>query len=319
MNDQIIDWISKEMEQHLDAEQMKLLRATLRLVPSEQAKETDKDLIGLFLAAKEVEGCSPKTIEYYENTLRKLNTEIVTPLHLAETDDLRRYLTKYESERGSSKVTIDNIRRIISSFYSWLEDEDYIVKSPARRIKHVKTPKKVKSTFKDEDLELLREGCGNARDLAVIDLLASTGMRVGELVGLNIEDINLEERECLVTGKGNKQRLVYFDARTKVHLSNYLGTRTDHQRALFISLRGAARRISIGAIELRLRQMGRLLGLQRVHPHKFRRTLATNAIDKGMPIEQVQKLLGHEKIDTTMHYALVSQSNVKASHRKYLE
>lgn len=319
MNEQTIDWISKEMEHHLNPGQMKKLRSTLRLAISKQTKGADKDLIRSFLSAKEVEGCSLKTIEYYESTLRKLESKIAIPLYLAGTDDLRRYLSRYESERGSSKVTIDNIRRIISSFFSWLEDEDYIVKSPARRIKHVKTPKKVKSIFTDEDLELLREECENARDLAVVDLLASTGMRIGELVGLNIEDINLEERECLVTGKGNKQRLVYFDARTKVHLSNYLSTRRDHQRALFISLSGAARRITIGAIELRLRQMGKTLNMQRVHPHKFRRTLATNAIDKGMPIEQVQKLLGHEKIDTTMHYALVSQSNVKASHRKYLE
>lgn len=319
MNEQVIDWISKEMEQHLNAEQMKILRATLRSASSELPAINCSDLIGLFLAAKEVEGCSPKTIEYYESTLRKLEDGIATPLHLAETDELRKYLAKYESERGSSKVTIDNIRRIISSFFAWLEDEDYIVKSPARRIKHVKTPKRVKSTFTDEDLELLREKCGNKRDLAIVDLLASTGMRIGELVGLNIEDIDLEERECLVTGKGNKQRLVYFDARTKVHLSNYLKTREDHQRALFTPLRGPARRITIGTVELRLRQIGKALDIQRVHPHKFRRTLATNAIDKGMPIEQVQKLLGHERIDTTMHYALVSQSNVKASHRKYLE
>lgn len=319
MNEQVIDWISKEMEQYLNAEQMKILRATLRSASSEPPIINCSDLIELFLAAKEVEGCSPKTIEYYKSTLRKLEDGITTPLHLAETDELRKYLAKYESERGSSKVTIDNIRRIISSFFSWLEDEDYIVKSPARRIKHVKTPKRVKSTFTDEDMEIMREGCRNDRDLAVIDMLASTGMRIGELVSLNISDVNLTERECLVTGKGNKQRLVYFDARTKVHLEKYLSCRNDCSPALFVQMSGTPTRITAGALELRLRNMGNRLGLQRVHPHKFRRTLATNAIDKGMPIEQVQRLLGHEKIDTTMHYALVNQSNVKASHRKYLE
>lgn len=319
MNEQIIDWVSKEMEQHLSAKQMKILRATLKSSSTKQPIASKNDLIGLFLAAKEVEGCSPKTIEYYESTLRKLEGGIITPLHLVGTDELRQYLARYESEHRSSKVTIDNIRRIISSFFSWLEDEDYIVKSPARRIKHVKTPKKVKSTFTDEDMEIMREGCRNDRDLAVIDLLASTGMRIGELVSLNISDVDLTERECLVTGKGNKQRLVYFDARTKVHLERYLSCRNDCSPALFVQMSGTPTRITAGALELRLRNMGNRLGLQRVYPHKFRRTLATNAIDKGMPIEQVQRLLGHEKIDTTMHYALVNQSNVKASHRKYLE
>ena len=319
MDEQIIDWVSRKMEQHLSPEQIKILRATLKSAARAQAMEEERDLIALFLSAKEIEGCSQRTIEYYENTLRKFEADISTPLHSTGTDELREYLARYEFERGSSKVTIDNIRRIIASFFSWLEDEDYIVKSPARRIKHVKTPKRIKSTFTDEDLEMLREGCANARDLAIIDMLTSTGMRIGELVGLNINDINLEERECLVTGKGNKQRLTYFDARTKVHLDDYLRTRTDDHNALFIPLNGKARRMTIGAIELRLRQIGKKSNIQRVHPHKFRRTLATNAIDKGMPIEQVQKLLGHEKIDTTMHYALVNQSNVKASHRKYLE
>ena len=277
------------------------------------------DLLESFLEAKKVEGCSRKTIAYYESTLTKMIDEIALPPTAITTDDLRKYLAAYEAERGSSKTTIDNIRRIIASFYAWLEDEDYIVKSPARRIHHVKQPKRVKGTFTDEELEAMREGCENARDLAIVDLLASTGMRVGELVALNRNDVNLAERECLVTGKGDKQRIVYFDARAKLHLQSYLDERSDDRPALFTTLNGTANRVSIGAVELRLRQLGERTGVQRVHPHKFRRTLATNAIDKGMPIEQVQKLLGHEKIDTTMHYALVSQSNVKASHRKYLE
>ena len=273
----------------------------------------------LFLTAKEVEGCSPKTISYYESTLRHMTDTVAKPYTQMTSDDLREYLNNYENERNAGKVTIDNIRRIMSSFFAWLEDEDYIVKSPVRRIHRVKTAVVAKETLSDENLETLRDECDTLRDLAVVDILASTGMRVGELVGLDIADVNLQERECLVTGKGNKQRPVYFDARTKLHLTAYLRSRADNNPALFVSLNGSGDRISIGGVESRLRQLGKKAGVNRVHPHKFRRTLATHAIDKGMPIEQVQKLLGHARIDTTMHYAMVNQSNVKASHRRYLE
>lgn len=234
------------------------------------------------------------------------------------TDDLRQYLTMYQVQRGSSKVTIDNIRRILSSFFSWLEDEDFIVKSPVRRIHKVKTAKVVKDTYTDEALELMRDNCTTERDLALIDLLASSGMRVGELVTLNREDINFNERECVVIGKGNKERLVYFDARTKIHLQNYLDHRTDGNPALFVTLKAPYHRLMIGGVETRLRELGKRLNISKVHPHKFRRTMATTAIDKGMPIEQVQQLLGHQKIDTTMHYAMVKQQNVKLAHRKYI-
>ena len=244
---------------------------------------------------------------------------VAKPYTQIESDDLRRYLADYGATRKAGKVTIDNIRRILSSFFSWLEDEDYIVKSPVRRIHKVKTAIAAKEVLSDEDLETLRDCCSDARDLAIIDMLATTGMRVGELVGLNISDVDLQERECIVTGKGNKQRPVYFDARAKLHLQAYLETRTDNCPALFVSLTTPAERLSIGGVESRLRELGKTCGVNRVHPHKFRRTLATHAIDKGMPIEQVQRLLGHARIDTTMHYAMVNQNNVKASHRKYLE
>lgn len=240
-----------------------------------------------------------------------------TPAQI-NTDDLRRYLTEYQIQRKSSRVTIDNIRRILSTFFSWLEDEDYIVKSPIRRIHKVKTAKILKDTYTDEALELMRDTCGSLRDLAIIDLLASSGMRVGEMVALNRDDINFNERECVVFGKGSKERLVYFDARTKIHLRNYLDSRTDNNPALFVSLRAPYNRLMIGGVESRLRELGCQLNLPKVHPHKFRRTLATSAIDKGMPIEQVQQLLGHQKIDTTMHYAMVKQQNVKLAHRKYI-
>ena len=248
-----------------------------------------------------------------------MDSSIGQPYTQICSDDLRKYLSDYESNRSAGKVTIDNIRRIMSSFFSWLEDEDYIVKSPVRRIRKVKTATTAKEVLSDEDLETLRDNCPSLRDLAIVDMLASTGMRVGELVGLNISDVNLQERECVVTGKGNKQRPVYFDARTKLHLTEYLRSRNDDSPALFVALRGDGQRMSIGGVESRLRNLGKRSRIDRVHPHKFRRTLATHAIDKGMPIEQVQKLLGHARIDTTMHYAMVNQSNVKASHRRYLE
>ena len=313
-----INLVLAQMQPMLDCSQLKRLGEVLRIALSPR-QTGEGDLLHQFLTAKEVEGCSPRTITYYESTIRHMADTVAKPYAQVESDDLRKYLADYEATRKIGKVTIDNIRRILSSFFSWLEDEDYIVKSPMRRIHRVKTAKPTKEVLSDEDLETLRDSCTNTRDLAMVDMLASTGMRVGELVGLNRSDINLQERECIVTGKGNKQRPVYFDARAKLHLQAYLSERTDNDPALFVSLDSSASRLSIGGVESRLRNLGKLCGLSKVHPHKFRRTLATHAIDKGMPIEQVQKLLGHARIDTTMHYAMVNQNNVKASHRKYLE
>ena len=314
----VISVVLAEMQAILKPYQLKHLADTLRQALGPKQPESSQDLLALFLTAKEVEGCSPKTIAYYEATLRHMDVSLAKPYTQVESDDLRRYLNDYEISRGSSKVTIDNIRRIMSSFFSWLEDEDYIVKSPVRRIKRVKTAVVAKETFTDEQLEIVRESCGNVRDRAVVDMLASTGMRIGELIKLDRRDINFQERECIVTGKGNKQRPVYFDARAKLSLETYLASRHDANPALFVAL-GGTRRVTIGNIERTMRKLGDSINVGRVHPHKFRRTLATHAIDKGMPIEQVQKLLGHAKIDTTMHYAMVNQNNVKASHRKYLE
>lgn len=281
-------------------------------------KETKVDLVELFLSAKRVEGCSEKSLKYYKATIDTMLDELQIDVKHIVTEDIRSYLTEYQERKGSSKVTIDNIRRILSSFFSWLEDEDYILKSPVRRIHKVKAASNIKETYSDEALELMRDNCTELRDLAMIDMLASTGMRVGEMVLLNRSDIDFNERECIVFGKGSKERIVYFDARTKIHLQNYLESRTDENPALFVSLKTPHERLQIGGIEVRLREFGRQLGLPKVHPHKFRRTLATMAIDKGMPIEQLQQLLGHKKIDTTMQYAMVKQSNVKIAHRKYI-
>jgi len=278
----------------------------------------NEELTSLFVAAKRVEGCSDRSLGYYQATIEKMLNKVNKHILEIETDDLRSYLTDYQNENQSSRVTIDNMRRILSSFFSWLEDEDYIVKSPVRRIHKVKAAVTIKETYSDENLERMRDNCDNLRDLAMIDMLASTGMRVGEMVLLNREDINFDERECVVFGKGDKERIVYFDARTKIHLQNYLSNRDDDNSALFVSLKSPHKRLKIGGVEVRLRNIGKSLDIPKVHPHKFRRTLATAAIDKGMPIEQLQRLLGHQRIDTTMQYAMVKQSNVKLAHRKYI-
>lgn len=324
--EQIIQEILCKMLPALDNEQIELLKTTLEtelagkniIITEENIIAREVDYIGLFITSKRIEGCSEKTLSYYESTIRKMHDYIGKRACNITTEDLRGYLSYYQIERKAGKVTIDNIRRILSSYYAWLEDEDYVLKSPVRRIHKIKTTKVVKDTYTDEELEMMRDNCSTKRDLAIIDMLASTGMRVGELVTLDKDDINFNERECVVLGKGDKERIVYFDARTKIHLSEYLESRTDNCPALFVSLNNPTSRITINSVEVRLRELGKELGLSKVHPHKFRRTLATTAIDKGMPIEQVQTLLGHQKIDTTMQYAMVKQQNVKTSHRKYI-
>lgn len=326
MKQQIIEEIIQQMLQNLDNSQLRKLQEVLEhslynyeITRKVIEEETDSQkLIDSFIYSKRIEGCSEKTLKYYRMTLDAMISDIDKGICHIQTDDLRTYLTKYQERHGSSRVTIDNIRRILSSFFSWLEDEDYILKSPVRRIHKVKTATNIKETYTDEELEKMRDNCTELRDLAIIDMLASTGMRIGEMVLLNKNDINFTERECVVFGKGDKERVVYFDARTKIHLQNYLESRTDDDQALFVTLRSPCTRITIGGIESRLREIGKSLEIKKVHPHKFRRTLATMAIDKGMPIEQLQQLLGHKRIDTTLQYAMVKQSNVKQAHRKYI-
>lgn len=287
-------------------------------VNNKNLENEEVDYCNIFICAKRVEGCSEKSIKYYKSTIENMLKILDKSVKHITTEDLRGYLAEYHERSNCSKVSIDNIRRILSTFFSWLEDENYILKSPVRRIHKIKTGKIVKEVYTDENLELMRDNCRELRDLAIIDLLNSTGIRVGELVKLNIEDIDFNERECIVVGKGDKERKVYFDARTKIHLQNYLNSRVDNNKALFVSLIKPYSRLNISGVEIRMRSLGRKLNINKVHPHKFRRTLATRAIDKGMPIEQVQHLLGHQKIDTTLQYAMVNQNNVKISHRKYI-
>lgn len=329
MKEKLIQSIMDLSEKFLSEQQKEKLQTVLNTAMKEydimQKESTDdkrtrqnNELLHAFLAAKKIEGCSEKTIHYYQSTIEQLLT--IVPQHIQEmtTNDIRSYLANRQEQRELSKVTIDNLRRIFSSFFAWLEDEDYIDKSPVRRIHKVRTDKLVKDVLSDESLEILRDSCIEKRDLAMIDLLASTGMRVGELVKMNIADIDFQERQCVVLGKGNKEREVYFNARTKIHIKQYIESRTDNNPALFVSLASPHTRLTISGVEVRLRNLGKRINLVKVHPHKFRRTLATMAIDKGMPIEQVQKLLGHVKIDTTLHYAMVNQANVKIAHRKYI-
>lgn len=326
MKQKIMEGIVQQMLPYLNNVQLQKLQEVLEYSfynyeISSKVEETEDDsqkLIDAFVYAKRIEGCSEKTLKYYRTTIEAMTEVINKGVRHMQTDDLRAYLTEYQEKHGSSRVTIDNIRRISSSFFSWLEDEDHILKSPVRRIHKVKTATNIKETYTDEELEKMRDNCVELRDLAIVDMLASTGMRIGEMVLLNKVDINFNERECVVFGKGDKERVVYFDARTKIHLQNYINSRSDNDPALFVTLRAPHTRIKIGGIESRLREIGRSLEIEKVHPHKFRRTLATMAIDKGMPIEQLQQLLGHKRIDTTLQYAMVKQSNVKQAHRKYI-
>ena len=328
MKQKVITEVLQEMLGSLNNAQLERLQEVLEhalfhkeIIETEDSEDhntTNEQILESFLSAKRIEGCSEKSLKYYQTTIDSMFVKVDKNVREVGTDDLRSYLTDYQQEKKSSKVTVDNIRRILSSFFSWLEDEDYILKSPVRRIHKVKAASMIKETYTDEALEMMRDNCEESRDLALIDILASTGMRVGELVLLNRDDINFEERECIVFGKGSKERIVYFDARTKIHLQNYLQERADDNLALFVSLRAPHNRLKIGGIEYRLRKFGIKLGIPKVHPHKFRRTLATIAIDKGMPIEQLQQLLGHKRIDTTLQYAMVKQSNVKLAHRKYI-
>ena len=329
MKDQIIKSIESSMLNHLNAEQMHRLQAVLShvlwdvdIVPTDKNKEigekSNSDLLQAFIDAKTLEGCSKKTIRYYRLTIEKMLNEINKNSVTITTEDLRKYLTDYQKINDCSKGNLDNIRRIFSSYFMWLENENYILKSPVRRIHKIKSTKAVKETISDDSMELMRDNVAHPRDLAIIDLLASTGMRVGELCGLNRSDIDFENQECVVLGKGDKERVVYFDARAKLHLQNYLNSRKDENPALFVSLLKPYNRLEIAGVEIRLRKLGRKLDIPKVHPHKFRRTLATKAIDKGMPVEQVKTLLGHSQLDTTMEYAIVNQTNVKNSHKKYI-
>lgn len=326
MKEKVIKEIEQKMASILNNEQKEKLKEVLLYTfynievtsIKDELVEDTTDYAKMFIAAKRIEGCSERTLNYYETTIKTMIDKLSKKVNSIETEDLRNYLSEYQAKNNCSKVTIDNVRRILSSFFAWLEDEDYIMKSPVRRIHKVKATQTVKETYTDEELEEMRDACVEIRDLAMVDFLASTGVRVGEIVNLDRVDIDMQERSCVVLGKGGKEREVYFDARTKIHLQNYLNSRTDNNPALFVSLLRPYDRLKISGVEIRLRELGKRINIKKIHPHKFRRTMATKAIDKGMPIEQVQVLLGHRKIDTTLQYAMVNQNNVRNSHKRFI-
>ena len=314
--------ILNEMSEFLSVVQMKKLQEVMLKTFAEkeqERKQIDNDeFLKIFLDSKKIEGCSERTIQFYRVTIERMFESISVPVRKITTEDMRTYLSEYQKKNNCSKVTVDNVRRNISSFFSWLEEENHILKSPMKRIHKIKTNQQVKEIINDEDIERLRDKCTCERDLAIVDLLYSTGIRVGELVNLNKTDIDFEARECVVFGKGGKERKVYFDAKAKLHLQAYLESRDDDNPALLVTLDAPHDRLKISGVEIRMRELGRRINLTKIHPHKFRRTMATRAIDKGMPIEQVQRILGHSQIDTTMQYAMVNQNNVKSSHQRYI-
>jgi len=316
-----ISTILNDMSTYLNITQMKQLQESLVKRLEYETKEEkiieNNEYLEMFLSAKQVEGCSQRTISYYHSTIDKMLI-IDTPVRKITTEIVRDYLRDYQAINNCSKLTVDNVRRNLSSFFSWLEEENHILKNPVRRIRKIKVGVTVKEIISDEKIEVIRDACNNSRDLAIIDMLYSTGIRVGELVNLDISDINFHERECVVYGKGDKERRVYFDAKTKLHLKKYLNERMDSSKALFVTRQKPHKRLQISGVEISIRKLGRSLGYENIHPHKFRRTMATRAIDKGIPIEQVQQLLGHQQIDTTMKYAMVNQNNVKNSHKKFI-
>ena len=294
--------VLNEMSEYLTIPQMKKLQEVIIKNFAENEVEktniSNDDFLKMFLAAKQIEGCSERTISYYQTTVEHLLSQTNTNVRKITTEEMRDYLSNYQKRNNCSNVTVDNVRRNISSFFSWLEEEDYILKSPMKRIHKIKTKTVVKNTISDEGIEKLRDNCKEKRDLAIIDLLYSTGIRVGELVNLNIDDIDLEGRECIVYGKGDKERTVFISDQAMIYLNRYLETRQDNNISLFVSKRYPYDRLRKDGIERIVRDLGRSCNVY-AHPHKFRRTLCTQLIKRGMPIQNVAILLGHADINMT--------------------
>ena len=274
-----------------------------------------------FLNTKNIEGKSEKTIARYRDILTPVITVINKNLKEITTNDLRAYLSQYKQVRKVSDNTLDGMRRIINSFFTWLTVERYIQDNPASRLMKIKAEKKVKTIITDEQLELLKIYCKNDRDIAMIDLLYASGIRVGELTELNIENIDFEKKEIVVHGKGNKQRTVYFNGGTKVRLQKYLVSRTDNNPALFVTLNNSVktkepRRFTIRAVEVRLNTIAKLAGLENIHPHKFRRSCATAMAKRGIGVQDISVILGHEKISTTQEYLVSDGNEVKRNYER---
>ena len=326
-----ISSILGKMGEHLDKNQLMILDKVLvsEFIDKEIIEQNNalvvydgmsEKLISQFLTVKSIDGCSDKTINTYSFHLHKLIDTITTKSVLnLTTNDIRGFLAIYKERRKVSNVTLNNMRHSMSSFFKYLHESGYIKENPMRQISSIKTKQIIKKPFSDEELEKLRICCAsNERNLAIIEFLYSTGVRVSEMCALNRDQIDFNQKECIVFGKGAKERIVYINSRAYIHLQKYLHMRTDSNPALFVGLRKPYGRISKEGVETMLRTVGRKAGVQNTHPHRFRRTMATNALNRGMPLQEVQKILGHAKTDTTMSYCTVSQENVKLSHKKYI-
>ena len=271
-----------------------------------------------FLDTKEFEGKSHETIKQYQYELNHLLSYLAKNVEDIDDSDISNYLLQYKIVRKISNQSLENKRLIYSSFFTWLHVRGAIPSNPMRNIPPFKIEKKIKKPFSDEERELLLMNAKHIRDKAMMEFFYSTCVRVSELAAINIADIRFSERDLVVYGKGAKERIAYINSRALVYLEMYLKSRTDNNPALFVSLNSPHNRLTKSGIELAIRRAGRRAGVANAHPHRFRRTGATNASNRGMPIEEVATLLGHEKLDTTRRYCTVKQQSVKYHHEKYL-
>lgn len=275
---------------------------------------TAEGLLNKFIATKRIEGKAESTVEYYRQQLTMFLHNIGKLLPEITTFDLRFYLSAYKEKRKVSNRTLDNIRKCLSTFFSWLADEEFIRRNPCHGLKNIKYRKERKKAFSAEEMEKLKSACDNYRDLALVGFLYATGCRVSEVVSINIEDIDFDRKEIAVIGKGDKERTVYLTDVSVMYLRLYLEGRKDNNPALFTG-RGN-RRLKKNGIEAALKRIGKQAGVPNVHPHRFRRTLATFLIDHGATLQDVQMILGHEDIRTTQVYVFTNQRNVKSAYER---
>ena len=271
-----------------------------------------------FLVSKALEGRSPHTIERYRYELKRLLSYINKGIANITDGDISSYMRAYKAIRQVSNQTLKNVRAVYSEFFSWLRDRDRIRKNPMVLVEDIKVEKKLKKPFSDEEREMLLRNCETLRDKAMMEFLYSTAVRVSELASLNREDVRWSSKDLIVFGKGSKERIVYLNDRSNMYLREYLESRTDNNMALFVSLRNPHERLTKEGIEDIIRRTGKRAGVEKAHPHRFRRTAATNALNRGMPVQEVAQFLGHAKLDTTMIYCNVDQAGVKYNHQKHL-
>ena len=273
-------------------------------------------LLNLYLGSLAVEGKSPKTIQRYALVLKMFNENIQKSLRDVTTNDLRYYLACYKSQRHVSGTTLDGMRRVFTAFFNWLEVEEYIVKSPARRVSRIKKDTKKERELHEDELEKLANGCRNIRDRALIEFMYATAARVSEVAGINISDVDFQDKSVLLHGKGGKDRTSFFTDKAAYYLKEYLKTRTDDNEALFVSLKNPKNRVTKDSIEQMVRSLGRKVDLNKIHPHRFRVTRITILVNRGMALQDVQEIAGHADINTTQMYYRGNREHVRAEYMK---